>query len=71
MDTSVISNIVNEYESLPYDDKLYVFELFQKQLIEAKRTEIRLRADDAIHNLENSFVKKGSFSDLLTDLGND
>jgi hypothetical protein len=71
METSVITNIVNEYESLSFEDKQYVVEIFQKQLIETKRDEIKKRAEEANKNLQINNVKKGTGKDLYSDLEND
>ncbi|HBI36016.1 MAG: hypothetical protein A2015_06205 [Spirochaetes bacterium GWF1_31_7] len=71
MNTSLITNIISEYEELPYNDKIFVLEIFQKQVIEAKRDAIRERADEAMSNYHISAVKKGSLNDLLSDIDDD
>jgi hypothetical protein len=71
MGTSQISNLINEYSSLSFEDKKYVVELLQKQLNDCKREEIRNRADEAIFNMNSGKSKSGNLNDLFADIEND
>ena len=71
MQTSTLTNIISEYESLSYEDKEYVLELFNKQLIEIKRQLLVNRVNEAETNYLEGKTSKGSLKDLHSDLEND
>lgn len=71
MGTSHISNLINEYASLSFEDKEYAVELLQKQLNDCKRDEIRNRADEALSNMNAGNSKSGTLDDLFADIEND
>jgi len=71
MNNSNINKVIEEFSHLPPEDKEYVAEIIQKQLIEAKRDRIAQRAREATVNLERGSVKTGSLKDLMEDLDSD
>jgi hypothetical protein len=50
------------------DEKEYVIDIIERQMIEAKREAISRRAKRAILNLRRGAVKRGSVKDLYKDL---
>ena len=66
-----LNKLVEHFNELTFDDKEYAVQLIQKQLIEAKREGIIIRAREAMSNLKKGKVKRGSAGDLLKDLEND
>jgi hypothetical protein len=71
MQTSVLNNLVEEFQGLPFEDKEYVYNIFEKQLIESRREAILKRAIESKQNYEQGNFKSGSAADLLEDLEND
>ena len=71
MNNSNINKVIEEFSHLPPEDKEYVAEIIQKQLIEAKRDRLAQRAREATVNLERGSVKTGSLKDLMEDLDSD
>ncbi len=66
-----VNKLIEEFVDLPLEDKEYVAELIQKQLIEAKRDQLSRRAKQASQNLSKGKVRQGSIADLLKDLESD
>jgi hypothetical protein len=71
MQTTTITNLISEYETLSYEDKEYVLELFKKQLIDVKRKLLENRVKEAEENYSEGSVSKGSIKELYSDLEND
>jgi len=71
MGTTDINKVIEEFNLLPMDEKEYVADLINKQLIEFRREQIAHRAAEARKNLEKRNVKSGSFQDLYEDIEND
>ncbi len=71
MKNTSLSRLVEDFNELAFEDKEYAVELIRKQLIEAKREGIVRRAKEAMSNLKQGKVKRGSIGDLLKDLEND
>jgi len=69
-DTS-LSRLIEDFNELSFEDRVYAVELIQKQLVEAKREKIVGRAKEAMANFKKGRVKRGSIEDLLKDLEND
>jgi hypothetical protein len=71
MKGTTLNKIIDDFNELPFEDRVYAVELIQKQLIEAKRERITRRVKEAETNLKKGRVKRGTVDDLLKDLEND
>ncbi len=71
MEHAPVNRLIEEFGDLALEDKEYVVELIQKQLIEAKREQLSRRAKQASQNLSKGKVRQGSATDLLKDLESD
>lgn len=69
--TTTINKVIEEFSHLEMEDKEYVAELINKQLIDAKREKIARRSKAAMENLKNGKVSEGTVEDLYRDLEND
>ena len=56
MTKGVLNKLIEDFESLPLDDKEYALEIIKKQVIEAKRDTIARRAKMAAANYKKGFV---------------
>ncbi len=52
-----IDKVIDDFSHLYLDDKEYVADILQKQLVEAKREAIAKRGKEALQNLKNRKVK--------------
>lgn len=68
MNNVTLNKVIRDFSLLPLDDKEYVVDIVEKQLIEAKRDSIVRRAKKAMGNLRKKTVKKGTVKDLYKDL---
>ena len=68
---SNLSNVIEEFGHLPYEDKEYVAEVLRKQLAEEKRERLSKRVAEAKSNYKKGEVKRGTIEDLRKDLEND
>ncbi|MFN7852651.1 hypothetical protein [Anabaena sp. AL09] len=67
-----LQEIINSIESLPTEDREYLFEFLQKQRIGKKRTQILTNAEELKQAFNNGTAKRGSVDDFVADLlGND
>lgn len=66
-----IDKVIDNFSHLSLDDKEYVADILQKQLVEAKREAIAKRGKEALQNLKNRKVKTGTVEELYKDLEND
>jgi len=71
MGNTTLNKIIEDFSSLPLDDKEYALELIRKQLIESRREAIAKRAEEAVANLKKGMVKKGTVQDLYRELESD
>ncbi|MBC8394848.1 MAG: hypothetical protein H8E17_20055 [Deltaproteobacteria bacterium] len=71
MGATDINKVIEVFNLLPMDEKEYVADVLNKQLIEFRREKIANRADEARKNLKEGDVKSGTFQDLYEDLEND
>jgi len=71
MSDSNIDKVIEEFRHLPLEDKEYVAEIINKQLIELKRGRLSERAKEARSNLEKGAVKTGGMAELVEDLDRD
>ena len=71
MENTALNKIIENFSSLPLEDKEYVLEIIKKLLIEARREAIAQRAEEAMVNLKEGRVKKGTVQDLCKDLESD
>ena len=63
-----LEEIINSIESLPTEDREYLFDFLQKQQIEKKRTEILTNVEEVKQAFKNGTAKRGSVDDLIADL---
>ncbi|MEW6326668.1 MAG: hypothetical protein AB1487_03610 [Thermodesulfobacteriota bacterium] len=68
MSETTISKVIEEFSILPLEDKEYLIEIMEKQLIEAKRERMAQRAKEAMGNFKKGLIKKGTVKDLREDL---
>ena len=68
---SNINAIIDEWGQLPVEDKEYVVDILEKQIVEARRERIAARSKEAIINMRKGKVQKGSVKDLRRELEND
>ena len=68
---SNLSNVIEEFGHLPYEDKEYVAEVLRKQLAEEKRERLSKRVAEAKSNYKKGEVERGTIEDLRKDLEND
>ena len=71
MENTALNKIIEDFSSLPLDDKEYALEIIRKQLIESRREAIAQRAKEAMANLKEGTVKKGTVQDLYRNLESD
>jgi hypothetical protein len=63
-----LNKVVDDFRKLPIEDKQYVIDIFEKEMIDLKREAISRRAKRAILNLKKGTVKKGTIEELYKDL---
>ena len=68
MANATLSKVIDDFRKLPLNEKEYVMDIIEKQLIEAKREAIFRRAKRAVLNLKKGAVKKGTVKELYKDL---
>jgi hypothetical protein len=66
-----VNKVIEEFASLPVEDKEYVAGIIHKQLVELGRERISRRAAEAKENVEKGRVRQGTIEDLRKDLEND
>ncbi len=68
MGNVTLNKVIDDFRKLPLDEKEYVIDIIEKQMIEAKRQAIARRAKRATFNLKKGAVKRGTIKDLYKDL---
>jgi hypothetical protein len=63
-----LNKVIDDFRKLPIEDKQYVIDIFEKEMIDLKREAISRRAKRAILNLKKGTVKKGTIEELYKDL---
>ena len=71
MVTATINEAYSIYNRLPLEDKEYLLDLIEKQIIEARRDAILARAKEAEDNYLKGNIVRGSVDELMEYLGND
>ncbi len=71
MNTSVLNRLIDDFKTLPLDDKEYAVELIKKQLMEVKRDSIYKRSQEAAANIKKGIIKTGTVKELHKDLDSD
>jgi len=71
MEDTALNKLIGDFSRLPLDDKEYALELIRKQLIEARREAISLRAEEAMNNFKRGYIKRGTVKELYKDLESD
>ncbi len=71
MATATVNEAYTLYNQLPLEDKEYLLDLIEKQIIEARRDALLARAKEAEQNYTDGNVSKGNASDTMEYLEND
>jgi len=71
MTNTTINRVIEEFGSLPVEEKEYVGGIINKQLVELGRERIFERANKAKLSFEQGMVKSGSVEALREDLESD
>ena len=71
MEISDVHKMLEQFGQLPLEDKEYVAEVIQKQLIDAKRRTLAVRVQEAKDNYNQGHIKRGTLRNLLEDLEGD
>ena len=71
MKTALINKIIEDFNSLSLEDREYAVNIIEKQLIDAKREAISIRAKEAAGNYRKGRCQTGTVSDLHKDLNSD
>jgi hypothetical protein len=71
MADTILNKFIEDFTTLPLEEKEYLIDIMQKQLVEAKRDDIARRTKECMDNFQNGSVKKGTVKDLYEDLEND
>lgn len=66
-----VNTIIDDWGHLPLEDREYVVDILNKQIVEARREKIAKRSTKALSNLKKGKVSKGSAKDLYKELEND
>ena len=68
MANAMLNKVIEDFRKLPLEEKEYVNDIIEKQMIEAKREAILRRAKRTIPNLKKGAVKKGTVKELYEAL---
>ena len=71
MQTATINDAYSIYNDLPLEDKEYLLDLMEKQIIEARRDALLIRAKEAEENYIKGNTFHGSVDELMEYLEND
>lgn len=71
MPTATINDAYTIYNELPLEDKEYLLDLIEKQIIEARRDALVERVKEAEENYRKGNVFTGTVADLKKYLEND
>ncbi|MEH1867518.1 MAG: hypothetical protein V7K69_21245 [Nostoc sp.] len=63
-----LQEIINSIESLPTEDREYLFEFLRQQRIENRRVEILANAQEVMQAFKDGTAHRGSVDDLIADL---
>jgi hypothetical protein len=65
---TALDRLIEDFGRLPLDDREFAADIIRKQLIEAKREAIYIRAKSALANAKKGKIKSGTVKDLWKDL---
>jgi len=71
MKNVTVNRVIEEFGSLPVEEKEYVASIINKQLVELGRERISQRASEAKEHLAKGLAKMGTVEDLREDLESD
>ena len=71
MNNDTITDVIENFNTLPYEEKEFTFNLIEKYFIESKRDQLFKRIEEAKQNLKDGNIKSGSLKDLLEDLNSE
>jgi hypothetical protein len=71
MQSEMISNIIENFDSLSIEDKEYARELIEKNIIESKREKLVSRVNEAKAIYTANKVKRGGLKELKEDMDSD
>jgi hypothetical protein len=63
-----LQEIINSIESLPTEEREYLFEFLRQQRIENRRVEILANAQEVMQAFKDGTAHRGSVDDLIADL---
>ncbi len=63
-----VQDTLDAIDELELPDQELVFDLFSKRIVERRREQIRLNADDTLKAVQEGKSKKGNLQSLLLDL---
>ncbi|KAF3883725.1 MULTISPECIES: hypothetical protein [Nostocales] len=63
-----LQEIINSIESLPVEEREYLFQFLRQQRIEKRRVEILTNAQEVMQAFKDGTAKRGSVDDLIADL---
>ncbi len=63
-----LQEIIHSIESLPIEEREYLFEFLYQQRIENRRMEILANAQEVMQGFKDGTAKRGSVDDLIADL---
>jgi hypothetical protein len=63
-----LQEIINSIESLPTEEREYLFEFLRQQRIENQQVEILANAQEVMQAFKDGTARRGSVDDLIADL---
>lgn len=66
--SATIHTILEEIDSLDIDDRVYLYDILTRRLIDARRKAIAERATEARDNYLSGQCRRGTVDELLDDL---
>ena len=63
-----VQDTLDVIDELELPDQELVFDLFSKRIVERRREQIRLNADETLKAVQEGKAKKGNLQSLLLDL---
>ena len=63
-----VQDTLDVIDELELTDQEIVFDLFSKRIVERRREQIRLNADETLKAVKDGKAKKGNLQSLLLDL---
>jgi fibrillarin-like rRNA methylase len=68
MNTNAVNKVIDDFENLSLEDKEYITEILQKNLVEQKRAYLEERIKEAEENFRTGSARIGSVHELIEEL---